>query len=78
MDQSQPVTVTAVRATGISPDGRNIVLSVTVKYSGAERRYSVPIDCLHDLVLDLRRLGSGGGIAEEEPPQAALLLDAAE
>ncbi len=54
----QPIGVTALRAIGYSADGESLIISVIVKYSRAERRYSVPISCFEDLVVDLRRLNA--------------------
>ena len=55
-DKTRTVSVTALRAEGYSADDGNIVISLRTKYSTAERRYSVPLECLRDLVVDLRRL----------------------
>ena len=51
-----PVTVVAFRAESYSPDGKNLVISLRTKYSSAERRYSVSLECLRDLLVDLQRL----------------------
>ncbi len=81
----QPIGVTALRAIGYSADGEGLIISVTVKYSRAERRYSVPISCFQDLVVDLRRLSASKESAlidahgpVESHGQAASALDAAE
>ena len=71
----QPITVNAMRAVGLSSDGKNVILSIAVKYSHSERRYSVPIECLEDFIVDLRRLGTQ---QSHDDPQAALALEAAE
>ena len=55
--ESLPVSVIALRADAYSPDG-NVVISLRTKYSSAERKYSVPIECFHDLIVDLRRLNA--------------------
>ena len=55
-DKIGPVAATAMRADEYSDDGKNIVISLKTKYSAAERRYSVPIECLGDLLIDLKRL----------------------
>jgi hypothetical protein len=52
-----PVSVVALRADGYSQDG-NVVISLRTKFSSAERKYSVPIECFHDLIVDLQRLNS--------------------
>ncbi len=80
----QPIGVTALRAIGYSADGGSLIISVTVKYSRAERRYSVPISCFEDLVVDLRRLSAIKSAPTEvhdqveSHGQAASALDAAE
>jgi hypothetical protein len=45
--QTIPVSVVALRADAYSPDG-NVVISLRTKFSSAERKYSVPIECFHD------------------------------
>ncbi len=52
-----PVSVVALRADGYSQDG-NVVISLRTKFSSAERKYSVPIECFHDLIVDRQRLNS--------------------
>ena len=54
--QSTPVSVVALRAESRSVDGKNIVISLRTKYSTAERKYSVPLECFQDLLVDLQRL----------------------
>jgi hypothetical protein len=51
-----PIAVVAFRAESYSPDGKNLVISLRTKYSSAERKYSVPLECLRDLLVDLQRL----------------------
>jgi len=53
-----PISVVAVRAQAYSPDDQTVVISLTTKYSSAERTYSVPLGCLDDLVVDLQRLNA--------------------
>jgi len=48
--------VVAFRAESYPPDGKNLAISLRTKYSSAERRYSVPLECLRDLLVDLQRL----------------------
>lgn len=55
-DKVNTVSVVALRAEGYSAGDENIVISLRTKYSTAERKYSVPLECLRDLVVDLRRL----------------------
>jgi hypothetical protein len=50
--------VISVRAQAYSPDDQTVVISLTTKYSTAERTYSVPPGCLDDLVVDLQRLNA--------------------
>ena len=54
--ETAPVTVVAFRAEGYSPDGENLIISLRAKYSAAERKYSVPLECLRDFFVDLQRL----------------------
>jgi len=51
-----PVRVVAMRAQAYSPDDKVVVISLTTKYSTAERTYSVPLECFDDLIVDLQRL----------------------
>ena len=53
-----PVSVVALRAQAYSPDDKIVVISLTTKYSTAERTYSVPLACFDDLVVDLQRLNA--------------------
>jgi hypothetical protein len=54
--QSTLVSVVALRAESRSVDGKNIVISLRTKYSTAERKYSVPLECFQDFIVDLQRL----------------------
>jgi len=56
--RSITVSVAALRAESYSVDGRNIVISFLTKYSTAERKYAVPVECFEDLVIDLKRLNA--------------------
>jgi len=56
--RSIPVSVVALRAESCSADGDNIVISLRTKYSTAERKYSVPVECFQDLIVDLQRLNA--------------------
>jgi hypothetical protein len=49
--------VVAMRATEYSADGRNVVISLTTKYT-SERLFSVPVTCLRDFIADLEKLKS--------------------
>ena len=64
-----PVRVTALRAERASAEGDDIVISLRTKYSDAERKYSVPIECFQDLIMDLRRLNADQ-CREAEPEKA--------
>jgi hypothetical protein len=55
-DESLPVSIVGLRAESYSPDGHSIVISLRTKFSTAERKYSVPLECFHDLIVDLQRL----------------------
>lgn len=59
-DQNRPipVSVVALRAESCSADGDNIIISLRTKYSTAERKYSIPIECFQDLIIDLQRLSA--------------------
>ena len=57
-ENTSSISVLALRADGYSPDGKNITISLTTKYSTAERKYSVPIECFYDLIVDLQRLNT--------------------
>jgi hypothetical protein len=73
-----PVHVVALRADGYSPDGKNLIISLTTKYSTAERKYSVPLECFHDLIVDLQRLSaSTDGMGGETSIQPACSANAA-
>jgi len=64
-DELVPVSVTALRAVGYSADGKDVILSLTTKYSTAERTYSVPVECFSDLIVDLKRLSSSDAASIE-------------
>ena len=53
---ADPVSITALRADAFSSDGKSIIISLASKYSNAERRYCVPLECVRDFLVDLRRL----------------------
>lgn len=65
---TSPISVIALRADGYSPDGKNVIISLTTKYSAAERKYSLPIECFHDLIVDLQRLNAAASAAPIETP----------
>jgi hypothetical protein len=74
--QTIPVSVVALRAESCSADGDNIVISLRTKYSTAERKYSVPVECFQDLIVDLQRLSASrqSGSADKANDQAEPLL----
>src|ERR1017187_10360086 len=65
-DKPFPISVIALRADDYSPDGKNAITSLTTKYSTAERRYSVPVECFYDLIVDLRRLNAAASATSIE------------
>jgi hypothetical protein len=81
VEQPLPVGVVALRAKSYSAADDSIVVSLRTKYSTAERTYSVPADCLEDLIADLRRLsylhpkwrrnGGKGAVAQNLDEQTA-------
>ena len=69
--QTVPVSVIELRAESYSVDGDNIVVSLRTKYSTAERKYSVPIQCFQDLIVDLQRLNASTPIEPNEAHKQA-------
>ena len=65
-DKTIPISVIALRADDYSPDGKNVIISLTTKYSSAERKFSVPIECFYDLIVDLQRLNAATGATSIE------------
>jgi hypothetical protein len=65
-----PVSVIGLRADACDPDG-NIVISLRTKFSSAERKYSVPIECFHDLIVDLQRLHASPSNQPPSQPEEA-------
>lgn len=72
--QVPPVSVLALRAESCSADGNFIVVSLRTKYSSAERKYSIPVECFHDLILDLRRLNASNKHTNSADNKAEPLL----
>ena len=56
-----PISVNALLAEGYSADGNNIIISLTVKFLGKKRQYSVPVNCFYDLIASLQRLNATNG-----------------
>jgi hypothetical protein len=67
-DKTIPVSVIALRADDYSPDGKNVIVSLTTKFSTAERKYSVPVECFHDFIVDLQRLNAAASATSIETP----------
>jgi hypothetical protein len=67
MNQSKvpPIETIALRASDRTPDGKNIIISLKTRYS-SERAYSVPIECLFELIADLQRLNSPNGVVPDK------------
>ena len=65
--QNIPVSIVALRAESYAASGDSIVISLQTKYSTAERKYSVPVECFYDLIVDLRRLNAA--VTPKEPDE---------
>jgi hypothetical protein len=74
--QNLPVSVTELRAESYSADGDDVVISLRTKYSAHERKYSIPVQCLRDLIIDLQRLNAAAAPTQPDQPteQAKPLL----
>ena len=72
--ETLPVSVIELRAESYSASGDNIVVSLRTKYSTAERKYSVPVECFQDLIVDLRRLNAAPNGPHKNDSQAERLL----
>ena len=79
MQQSKApaINVIDIRAHEYTPDGKGIIVSLATKYSAERRDYSVPVECLYDLISDLRTLkqpsnGAAAAPADEPSQQAPL------
>ncbi|MGZ4924656.1 MAG: hypothetical protein ACXV5H_12000, partial [Halobacteriota archaeon] len=68
-DKKLPISVTALRADDYTPDGRNVIISLAIRYSTAERKYSVPVECFYDFITDLKRLNANASGFKIEPAQ---------
>src|SRR5512141_2242817 len=60
-NKALPIDVTSLRAKDYTPDGKKVIISLTTRLS-TEHAYSVPVDCLYDLIADLQKLNSAKGI----------------
>lgn len=65
VDQPAAVTIVALRAESYSAEDNSVIISLRVKYSTADRFFSVPVECLRDLVVDLQRLNTSPPIQPE-------------
>ena len=78
-DNTVPISVIALRADDYSPDGKNVIISLTTKYSTADRKYSVPVECFQDLIVDLQRLNAAARTSSIEARiQPAVAPDSAD
>ena len=66
--QNLPVSVTELRAESYSVDGDNIVITLRTKYSTNERKYSIPVECFRDLIIDLQRLNVAATPTQPDHP----------
>jgi hypothetical protein len=66
-DDTVPVSIIALRADAYSADGKNVIISLKTKFSTAERKYSVPLECFYDLIVDLQRLNASKEATSTEP-----------
>jgi hypothetical protein len=72
-DEALPVSIVALRAEGYTMDGTSIVISLRTKFSSAERRYSVPVECFRDLIVDLRRLNASNSAERSTTPEESCI-----
>jgi len=73
--KAPPISVIDIRAHEYTPDGKGIIVSLATKYSAERRDYSVPVECLYNLISDLRTLkppsdGAAPAPADEPLQQA--------
>jgi len=66
MSKDGSISIIALRADGYSSDGKTVNISLTTRYSAAERKYSVPVECLRDLIVDLQRLNAAARATSSE------------
>jgi hypothetical protein len=72
-DETLSVSVVALRAEGYSSDGNSVIISLRTKFSSAERKYSVPLECFHDLIVDLQRLNTNKSAEPSIQPEEPLI-----
>ena len=65
--KAPPISVIDIRAHEYTPDGKGIIVSLATKYSAERRDYSVPVECLYNLISDLRTLKQTFDGAMPEP-----------
>jgi hypothetical protein len=68
-----PLSVIALRAERYAPGDNSVVISLRTKFSNAERKYSVPLECFNDLIVDLQRLNSSKPDEPSPQPEAKKL-----
>jgi len=61
-----PIDVAALRAKEYSPDGKNVIISLRQRFS-AEQIFSVPLECLYELITDLQKLNAAKGASAAGP-----------
>jgi len=64
-DQSTVVRVVGLRAEAYSAEG-DVIVSLQTKLSTAQRKYSIPVECFRDLIVDLQRLSLSALVARAE------------
>jgi hypothetical protein len=69
-----PISVISLRVEGYTSDRSNVIISLTTKYSAAERKYSMPLECVYDFIVDLKRLNA---IAQHALTETAIHTTAA-
>jgi hypothetical protein len=66
------LSIIALRADDYSSDGKNVIISLATEYSAAERKYSVPVECFYDLIVDLQRRNAAASATSETLIQPAV------
>ena len=61
-----PVDVAALRAKDYSFDGKNVIISLRPRFS-PEQTFSVPVECLFELIADLQKLNSAKNASAAKP-----------
>jgi hypothetical protein len=68
-DETILVSVVELRAERYSPEGNSVVISLRTKFSSADRKYSVPLVCFQDLIVDLQRLNASKPVGPKFQPE---------